>query len=124
MNTEELLEQWSILKEQELTAQKKRREVEDEITAQLTLKEGVNKLQEGKYKCEITQRLVYDIDSDKLQELAHESGLTEHLSSLFRWKPDINLKAWKASAENITKPLLGAITTKLGRPTFAVKIEE
>ena len=124
MKTEELLEQWSILKEQELTAQKKRREVEDEITAQLTLKEGVNKLQEGKYKCEITQRLVYDIDSDKLQELAAESGLTEHLSSLFRWKPEINLKSWKASAENITKPLLGAITTKLGRPTFAVKIEE
>ena len=60
------------------------------------------------------------VDSDKLQELAAENGLTEHLSTLFRWKPDIDAKAWKAADESITRPLMGAITTTPSRASFVI----
>ena len=49
-----------------------------------------------------------------MQELAAEFGLTEHLASLFRWKPEINMAVWKATDEAITKPLAAAITAKPG----------
>jgi hypothetical protein len=60
------------------------------------------------------------VDADKLQELAAEHGLSEHLGSLFRWSADINAAAWKAAAPTITAPLLGAITTTPGRPSFSI----
>ena len=46
------------------------------------------------------------VNSDKLQELAAEHGLTDHLPSLFRWKPEINMTVWKAADASITTPLL------------------
>jgi hypothetical protein len=57
-----------------------------------------------------------------VQELAAEHGLTDHLSTLFRWKPEINMAIWKASDERITRPLAGAITAKPGRPSFTIDI--
>jgi hypothetical protein len=41
----------------------------------------------------IAGRIDRKVDSDKLQELAAEHGLTEHLSRLFRWKPEISMAA-------------------------------
>ena len=55
-------------------------------------------------------------------ELAAEHGLTDHLSTLFRWKPEINMAIWKAADESITKPLAAAITAKPGRPSFTIDI--
>ena len=64
-------------------------------------------------------------NEEKLQELAAEAGLTDHLSSLFRWKPEINMEAWKNASYEITIPLSGAITAKPGRPSFSItQIEE
>jgi hypothetical protein len=64
------------------------------------------------------------INAEKLQELALANGLDEHLSSLFRWKPELASAAWKAADESITRPLLGAITTTPGRPTFTIIMKE
>jgi len=58
-----------------------------------------------------------------VQEIAAEAGLTEHLSSLFRWKPEINMSAWKNADEKITTPLLGGITTTPGRASFTITKE-
>ncbi len=72
------------------------------------------------YKVKIEGRINRKINADKLQELAAENGLTEHLASLFRWKPEINAAAWKAAKPEITSPLLDAITATPGRPSFTI----
>jgi hypothetical protein len=64
------------------------------------------------------------VDSEKLQELAAEAGLTDHLSTLFRWKPEIEMKAWKATDPSITSALADAITVTPGRPSFTITIKE
>ena len=82
----------------------------------------INREAEG-YKVKIEGRINQKIDADKLQLLAAEAGLSEHLSSLFRWKPEINAKVWNAAADAVTAPLLGAITSTPGRPTFSITQE-
>lgn len=72
----------------------------------------------------ITGRIDRKVDAEKVQELAAEFGLTDHLSSLFRWKPEVNLSAWKAASESITKPLAAAITAKPGRASFTITKKE
>ena len=70
---------------------------------------------------EVVGRIDRKVDADKVQELAAEHGLTDHLSTLFRWKPEINMAIWKAADESITKPLAAAITAKPGRPSFTIE---
>jgi hypothetical protein len=72
------------------------------------------------YEIKVSGRLDRKVNADKLQTLAGEAGLTEHLSSLFRWKPEINQAAWKSAHESITGPLLEAITTTSSRASFTI----
>lgn len=120
--------QWLDLKKVEASAAKERREIEDLIFHQERLSdgvEGVHGFESGGYKVKITQRLTRIVDADELQMLAAEVGLSGHLSTLFRWKPSLDMNRWKATAEEITGPLQGAITTKAGRPSFSItKIED
>jgi len=121
-----LYQQWIDAKEKERAAMESRREIEDQLLESLNIeqKEGSMTVKDENYRVKITQRFNRSIDSDALQEIANEHGLTEHLSSLFRWKPEINQKVWKDTNEAITTPLLDAITTKAGRPSFAIEIIE
>jgi len=118
-----LYQRWLDAKKVETKAVADRRELEDEMTLQFALPKNldgtVKKELEG-FTVKIEGRINQKIDADKLQVLAAEAGLSEHLSSLFRWKPEINAKAWGAAAEVVTKPLLGAITSTPGRPTFTI----
>jgi hypothetical protein len=124
MNT--LYQRWLDAKKLEGVAIKERRELEDlmvkEFAIPKDLNSTVNREVEG-YKVKIEGRINQKIDADKLQLLAAEAGLSEHLSSLFRWKPEINAKAWNAAADAVTLPLLGAITSTAGRPTFTITQE-
>lgn len=123
MTLDELITVWTQAKESERQATELRRGVEDEIRALLGVAEDLEgTVNHGPIK--IVGRIDRKVDADKLQELAAESGLTEHLRSLFRWKPEINQAAWKAADESITHPLLGAITSKPGRPSFALTKKE
>lgn len=128
MDVNQLAEFWLELKEAEKQATEKRRECEDKLLSLLGVPESLDgtqnfDLSDG-FKIKVIGRMTRKVDSDKLQELAAEHGLTEHLSSLFRWSAEINTAVWKASAENITNPLLDAITTKAGRPSFTITKEE
>ncbi len=116
---------WMNYKAMERYAAEKRREIEDAMIEQLQIQqaEGSSTIKADGYKVKVTQRFNRTIDSDALQEIAAENGLTHHLGSLFRWKPDIDAKAWKSAGEEITAPLLAAITTKLGRPSFSIEPE-
>lgn len=122
-NLEKLASDWEEAKAFEAQAIARRREIEDQLTHALAIPkdlEGTKNEDAGQYKIKIVGRLDRKVNADKLQELAQESGLSEHLSSLFRWKPEINMTAWKAAHESITAPLLDAITTTAGRPSYAI----
>lgn len=126
MNIQSLSAQWMLLKEQEKQITDKRRSIEDSILEMAQVDDtldGTKNIDLDGIKLKVTGRMARKVDPDMLQDLANEAGLTAHLSSLFRWKADINASAWKAAAENITTPLLGAITTKAGRPSISITEE-
>lgn len=120
MSLDDLISQWRKAKDAETTAQAERRQIEDIIASVVSLADDLDGTLTISGVLKITGRIDRKVDADKLQELAREAGLTDHLSGLFRWKPEINRKAWDAAAESITRPLLGAITSKPGRPSFAL----
>lgn len=118
---------WLVAKEEERSAIERRKEIEDKLIMCLSIddtKDGTSSYDIDGFKVKVTCRIIRSVDSELLQEIAAENGLTDHLSTLFRWKPEINLKLWKASDPSITGPLLGAITSKPGRPSFSITVEE
>jgi hypothetical protein len=119
----ELASMWLAAKKQEENATEDRRDIEDHIKKLATIAEnleGTETVEPGQYVIKIVGRIDRKVDGDKVQELAAEHGLTDHLAKLFRWKPELNMSAWKAADETITKPLAGAITAKPGRPSFKI----
>jgi hypothetical protein len=98
-------------KEAERAAQDRRRDLEDKIAAAMRV------------PADLDGTMRREVDGIE-QDLAREAGLTDHLSALFRWKAEINAKAWERADESITKPLIGAITTKPGRPSFSIAKKE
>lgn len=124
----ELIDQWRKFKADEDFAKAERRKVEDQMASKLAIAEGFEGTVSSKFDdgvvLKVEGRLNRKVDSDKLQEIAAENGLSEHLSSLFQWKPEINATVWKNTDEAITRPLLAAITTTPGRPSFSITIKE
>jgi hypothetical protein len=121
-----LYQQWLDAKAAEKDAMELRRGIEDQLVADLGIAktlDGTQNVEVEGYKVKIVGRLDRKVNSDKLQDLAAEYGLTEHLSSLFRWKPEINASAWKSADPRITEPLLDAITSTNGRPSFTITKE-
>lgn len=122
-NIKELTNTWLEIKELEKSYTAKRREVEDQIKDFYGVDESLSKTETfeiGNIQIKITGRVDRKIDGELLQDIAVEHGLNGFLSELFRWKPEINMKAWKAADSSITGPLSGAITTKPGRPSFSI----
>jgi len=125
--TDILYQIWLAAKADELAAVIKRRDIEDELVKQFAIAEtleGSSYFEDEGFHIKIEGRINRKINADKLQELAAENGLTEHLASLFRWKPEINAAAWKAAKPEITKPLLDAITATPGRPSFTITYKD
>ena len=121
-----LYQRWLDAKKLEAAAVAERRELEDQMVKEFAVPkdlDGTVKHEVEGYIIKMEGRINKKIDADKLQMLAAEAGLSEHLSSLFRWKPEINAKVWNAAAEVVTGPLLGAITSTPGRPTFSITKE-
>ncbi len=121
--TPSIYQQWLNAKAIETAAIKTRRDLEDAMVKSLGIAEnldGTVNVDADSYKVKIEGRINRKINADKLQELAAENGLIDHLASLFRWKPEINAAAWKATKPEITAPLLDAITATPGRPSFTI----
>ena len=118
-----LYQRWLDAKKLEAAVVAERRQLEDQMVEIFDVPkdlDGTMKAEAEGYKIKMEGRINKKIDADKLQVLAAEAGLSEHLSSLFRWKPEINAKAWNSAADAVTKPLLDAITSTPGRPTFTI----
>ena len=122
-----LFQDWIDAKTREQDAIAERRRIEDQMIKEFSWELGGSSgcsLHRDGFTIKITRRIDQKVDSEKLQEIARENGLSDHLSSLFRWKPEINMSAWKAADETITDPLLDAITSKMGRPSFSITRKE
>lgn len=123
----ELSSMWLAAKEAEKEATEDRRKLEDRMKSLIGVAEnmeGTETADPENFTIKIVGRIDRKVDGDKVQELAAEFGLTDHLASLFRWKPEINMAVWKATDESITKPLGAAITAKPGRPSFTITRKE
>jgi hypothetical protein len=119
--------EWLRHKTAEEIAVAERRKIEDLIVKELALPESFESTETAEpqgFVVKISGRIDRKVDSEKLQMLATEAGLTEHLATLFRWKPEINMTLWKSANDIITKPLSGAITAKPGRPSFKITPKE
>lgn len=126
-NIKALSAEWLVHKTAEEQAVVERRKVEDLIVKALALPQAFESTETAEpdgFVVKISGRIDRKVDSEKLQMLATESGLTDHLATLFRWKPELNMTLWKAADETITKHLAGAITAKPGRPSFKITIKE
>ena len=119
--------EWLVFKYAEEKATAERRKIEDQMVKLLAIPpdfESTETAEPEGFVVKVSGRIDRKVDSEKLQELATEAGLSDHLSNLFRWKPEINMAIWKASDESITRPLAAAITAKPGRPSFKITIKE
>jgi len=123
----EIAAEWAAEKEIERIAVESRRRLEDEMVRlfalQPDLDSTVTKDVDG-YVIKITGRIDRKVDADKIQELAAQHGLESHLSTLCRWKPELNLSVWKNTSPQITSLLAPAITAKPGRPSFSIAHKE
>lgn len=126
--TGNIYQDWLDAKEAERSAIERRREIEDRLVAEFEIPatlDGTRTIDaDGAYKVKIVGRMNRKIDAEALQEIATEAGLSEYLSTLFRWKPDIIAAAWKATDASITDILSAAITTEPGRPSFTIELKE
>jgi len=123
----ELSSRWLELKRNEEMAVVERRFIEDKMTALMKIQEsleGVETKEIDGLIIKVTGRIDRKVNSDLVQELAAQHGLSSHLPDLFRWTPAINMKAWKRADKAITEPLLDAITSKAGRPSYKITFNE
>lgn len=123
----DLVEAWLVAKESERQATETRRDIEDKLSSLLGISENMEGTQNAlcdEYKIKITGRHTRKVDSDKLQDLANENGISALLSVLFRWKAEINTPAWKNADEEVTRILAPAITTTAGRLSFNITKEQ
>lgn len=119
--------EWLRHKTAEEKAVSERRKIEDLIVKALNLPKSFESTETAEpegFVVKVAGRIDRKVDGDKVQELAAEFGLSDHLAKLFRWKPELNMSAWKAADATITGPLAGAITAKPGRPSFKITVKE
>ncbi len=124
---QKLARDWLEFKRVEERAVEDRRRIEDRIKSLVGVaddQEGSTTAKPEGFTVRITGRIDRKVDADKVQELAAEYGLTDHLGQLFRWKPEINVTAWRAADPSITRPLADAITTKPSRASFKITQDE
>lgn len=123
---ESLAIQWQHHKSEETRHQAARREIEDLLAAMYALPADLDETvtQQTKHlTIKMVGRLDRKVDADKVQELAAEHGVEAHLSTLFRWKPELNVRVWSKADDKIRKALESAITTKPGRPSFQITVK-
>lgn len=122
----ELAAQWLDAKAREAKATEDRRAIEDQLKSIVNLPDdldGTETVERDGYTIKMVGRIDRKVNAEQLQELAAEAGLSDHLSSLFRWKPELNVGVWKNTDESITGALAPAITAKPGRASFAITIK-
>ena len=120
-----LYQQWMEAKAAETEMTMRRRAIEEEIAKSLAVPEdweGSYTMKDGGFKINVKRTFTRKVDDKRLTAIANEFGLQEYLSTLFRWKPEVNMKAWKDAEPSVTEKLAQAVTTTPGK--IGIKIEE
>ena len=74
------------------------------------------------YKVTCTRRDNIKIDADAVRGIALESAALDGYSKqVFRWKPEIDKKAWDAAPDEVIKAFSAAVTRTPGKISFALK---
>ena len=124
----ELITAWMQAKQDESEAVARRRIIEDKLAEFMDIdqqKDGTSNATVGQFQVKATTRLNRKVDADQVQQLAAEHGIPyTELQRLFRWKPEINTAAWKASHPDLISILSKAVTTTASRPSFSITIKE
>jgi hypothetical protein len=126
-NLREIAQYWLIAKQEEAAAIANRRILEDAMSEMLEINaanEGTFNFEDNEYKVKIMTRMTRKVDADKLQEIAAEHDLNKELSTLFRWKADLDMKNWKSAPIEVVNVLSQAVTTTAGRPSYSITKEE
>ena len=117
-----LYAQWLELKRREDEARKLRQALEVEMSAGIPDDwEGSKTWEDGPYKIKASRKFNRKVDPVAVRKIADTYGMTDYIDVLFRWKPEIDAKAWKSADETITKLFSDAITTTPGKVGFVVE---
>lgn len=74
------------------------------------------------FKVTCTRRDNVRIDADAVRGIASESAALDGYSKqIFRWKPEIDKKAWDAAPDDVIKAFSAAVTRTPGKISFALK---
>ena len=120
---QQLSEEWLEAKSVEKDAVEQRRMIEDEMVRLLGIQqtdEGTKKVEASPFVIKIASRINRKVDGDIAQEIAAEHDMQEHLSLLFRWKPELSMAAWDGVGDNVKQVFARAITATPGRPSFTI----
>jgi hypothetical protein len=117
-----LYAQWLELKRREDEAKALRNALEVEMSQGIPDDwEGSKTWEDGPYKIKASRKLNRKVDGNRVRDISAQFGLEEYTNTLFRWKPEIDAKAWKAADETVTKLFSDAITTTPGKVGFVVE---
>lgn len=116
--TNDLFGLWLDLKAQEDAIKKKRHRLEDKIRDQLgfsDLAEGTSTYDLDGYIVKITGRHDRRIDAEGLKNVTFDIP-----EDLIKWKPTINLTAWRNADSRLIAAMSEVVTTSAGRPSFKI----
>lgn len=112
-------------KEAEARAKAAREAIERELAAAIGVPEtwtGSTTSEICGFKVTCTRRDNVRIDADAVRGIAAESSaLDQYSKQVFRWKPEIDKKAWDAAPDDVIKAFSAAVTRTPGKISFALK---
>ena len=112
-------------KEAEARAKAAREAIERELAAAIGVPEtwtGSTTSEICGFKVTCTRRDNVRIDADAVRGIAAESSaLDQYSKQIFRWKPEIDKKAWDAAPDDVIKAFSAAVTRTPGKISFALK---
>ncbi len=112
-------------KEAEARAKAAREAIERELAAAIGVPEtwtGSTTSEICGFKVTCTRRDNVRIDADAVRGIASESSALDQFSKqIFRWKPEIDKKAWDAAPDDVIKAFSAAVTRTPGKISFALK---
>ena len=117
-----LYAQWLELKRREDEARALRQALEVEMSQGIPDDwEGSKTWSDGPYKIKASRKFNRKVDPVAIRKIADTYGMTDYIDVLFRWKPEIDAKAWKSADETITKLFSDAITTTPTKVGFSIE---
>ena len=112
-------------KEAEARAKAAREAIERELAVAIGVPEtwtGSTTSEICGFKVTCTRRDNVRIDADAVHGIAAESSALDQFSKqIFRWKPEIDKKAWDAAPDDVIKAFSAAVTRTPGKISFALK---